>query len=85
MILIAAMFSIGCGKNTVHKDTLQTIEEAYIYALPLVIMDLTKIVSTNVIEFKDIAYGAPVNNFFHMQWIATAEDRAVVRPNVDTL
>jgi hypothetical protein len=52
--------------------------EAYIYLHPLLTMDVTRRTVTNVPE------GA-VNRFNHLQKFPKAEDRAVVRPNFDTL
>jgi len=63
------------------EEILQTAEDAYEYALPLVLMDLTMKNATNVTEIS----GAPVNQFFHVRSTASAADRMVVRPNVDTL
>jgi len=63
------------------EEILQTAEDAYEYALPLVLMDLTMKNATNVTENS----GAPVNQFFHIRNTTSADDRMVVRPNVDTL
>lgn len=52
--------------------------EAYIYLHPLLTMDVTRRSVTNVPE------GA-VNSFNHFRKFPEAEDRAVVRPNFDTL
>ena len=62
-------------------DVLQTVREAYTYAFPLVMMELTMKNTTNVTERK----GAPVNQFYSHRAIAAAHNRAVVRPNIDTL
>lgn len=59
------------------------LEEAYLYALPLIIMDATRKVSTNT----ETATGsrAPVNQFIHAAKLADAATRTVVTPNVDTI
>ena len=72
----------ACNK---HEERLKIAEEAYLYALPLVIMDLTQKVETNVFERDGIIVGAPINQFSHRRTTATAEDRNVIRLNVDTL
>lgn len=57
--------------------------EAYVYLYPLVTMDLTRRQLTNVAP--GTGFGAPMNAFAHMRAYPGADDRAVVRPNFDTL
>lgn len=58
--------------------------EAYIYLYPLITMEITRRVATNVPP--GIAPGAgPMNAFHHLRTYPTAEFRGVVRPNFDTL
>ena len=59
------------------------IEQAFIFSFPLVLMDITKEVSTNATE--PTKSKAHVNQFFHAKTLATSEFRQVVTPNVDTL
>ncbi|MEU0227255.1 DUF1254 domain-containing protein [Streptomyces sp. NPDC006284] len=54
--------------------------QAYIWGYPAVQMDRTRKLLTG-----DHAFGAPVNSFFHASRLLTADDRAVVKPNNDTL
>ena len=61
----------------------KTVEDAYVYAFPLVIMDATKISATNTEEA--FTKKAPVNQFIHSAALADAQFRTVVTPNVDTL
>jgi len=58
--------------------------EAYIYFYPLIIMDITRRVTTNVESGKMPGFG-PMNMLHHFRAFPTAEFRAVVRPNFDTL
>ena len=58
--------------------------EAVVYGLPLVVMDLTKRVSTNVPGPQPNAH-APLNQFGHMLEYPPASDHTIVRMNVDTL
>ena len=81
-ILFIVLVSSGCRKN---DELIRIAEEAYIYALPLVIMDLTKQVETNVFESDGSIIGAPINRFQHRRTTATADDRNIVRLNVDTI
>ena len=61
----------------------ETVEDAYVYAFPLVIMDATKISATNTEEVD--SEKAPVNQFIHSVALANAQFRTVVTPNVDTI
>jgi hypothetical protein len=58
-------------------------EEAYIYLYPLVLMDVTRKVMTNVVEPKGTS--APVGQFAHFRKFPELTFKAVVRPNFDTL
>lgn len=66
-----------------QQEALRTGVEAVVYGLPLVIMDLTKQASTNVIQ--PMRGAAPVNQFGNMEAFPTAAFKQVVRANVDTL
>lgn len=57
--------------------------EAYTYAFPMVLMEMTRRVATNVAE-PDHRH-APMNRFAHMRAYPDASFRDVVRPNADTL
>jgi len=58
--------------------------EAVVYGLPLVVMDVTKRVSTNVPGPQPNAH-APVNQFGNALQYPPASDHTVVRLNIDTL
>jgi hypothetical protein len=57
---------------------------AYLYAYPLIIMELTRRVSTNVADTKQFGRG-PMNQFSHVPAFPDATFTDVVRPNADTL
>lgn len=57
--------------------------DAYVYAYPLVLMELTRRVMTNYAEAGE--KGAPVNQFSHKRTVPDASFTNVVRPNADTL
>ncbi len=59
------------------------IEEAYSFALPLVLLDATAANSTNTLIPTDTQ--APVNQMIHASRLANAATRFVVTPNVDTI
>jgi hypothetical protein len=57
---------------------------AYIYAYPLIIMEMTRRVSTNVADTKQFGRG-PMNQFANVPAFPDATFTDVVRPNADTL
>ena len=61
----------------------ELLEQAYLYAFPLVLMDATRKVSTNTETPNGTR--APLNQFIHAEKLADAASRAVVTPNVDTI
>jgi len=70
-------------KDMKIKREKSLIERAFIFSFPLVLMDITKEVSTNTV--KPVKSKSPVNQFLHAKDLATSEFRQVVTPNVDTL
>jgi hypothetical protein len=58
--------------------------DAVAYGLPLVVAELTRRVSTNVVAPEPNAH-APMNQFGHMAEYPTAANHTIVRMNVDTL
>ncbi len=58
--------------------------EAYQYLYPLIMMDVTRRVTTNVEPDAKPGMG-PMNSFHHMRAFPPADFREVVRPNFDTL
>jgi hypothetical protein len=57
--------------------------DAYLYFYPLITMDITRKQITNIEPGK--GFGGPMNTFANISAYPTAADRAVVRPNFDTL
>ena len=57
--------------------------QAYIYAYPMLLMEITRRVATNVPA--PAGAGAPMNQFAHLRAFPNHEFRDVVRPNADTL
>lgn len=58
--------------------------EAYLYFYPLISMDVTRRLTTNLEPDQRPGYG-PMNMFHHMRAFPDANFREVVRPNFDTL
>lgn len=67
------------GEQQAHEIAV----EAYLYLYPLVTMDVTRRQITNVEPGK--GFGGPMNTMVNIRAYPAAEDRAVVRPNFDTL
>jgi hypothetical protein len=59
--------------------------DVYLYAYPLVIMDLTMRQATNVADASSVPRRAPLNQFAHFRAYPGAGDKEVVRFNFDTL
>ena len=75
----------GCSsiQKTVEYDKNALLEEAYVYTLPLMIMDATNTKITNTVTATQ--HQAPENQFVHARNLATADSKDVVTPNVDTV
>jgi hypothetical protein len=72
------------SSSVTEEEALQIAQDAYAYAYPLVIMELTRRATTNVEAPND--YGkAPVNQFGHKKTFPDSSFTEVVRPNADTL
>ena len=74
----------GASAGISNDSIVSLVQQAYIFGYPLVLMDATKKVSTNVpapIPNKAIA---PVNQFGHFGTFPDANFKDVVRPNCDT-
>ena len=67
-----------------QEEALEIAREAYIYAYPLVLMELTRRFSTNVADTRRFGK-APMNQFASVPAFPDDKFRAVVRPNADTL
>lgn len=83
LTLCIAMLATGCALAESAADVWTTVEEAYIYAFPLVLMDATMKASTNTVS--PTTKRAPVNQFIHGANTADAKFKTVVTPNVDTV
>src|SRR5262245_5488607 len=65
-------------------ETQAIVREAYDYLYPLVMMDVTRAQLLNS-DPRTSAFGGPANKFVNIRAFPAAADRAVVRPNFDTL
>src|SRR5262249_5228670 len=67
------------------QQAYEIAREAYVFAYPIVTMDVSMRQSTNVANANTIPMRAPVNQFAHARTYPRAENRDVVRYNFDTL
>lgn len=66
------------------QEALEIATEAYVYLYPLITMDVTRRVLTNMPAGVKEGVG-PMNEFHHFRAFPPADFREVVRPNFDTL
>lgn len=66
-------------------ETYALARDAYLYAYPIVSMDVTMRQATNVPDAQTINMRAPVNQFAHARAYPAAGEKDVVRFNFDTL
>ncbi len=79
LIILQLVASHAMASNGTREIGIQ----AYIYAYPMVMMEITRRVSTNVEAAKGVY--APMNQFAHLRAFPDHTFREVVRPNADTL
>lgn len=86
LTLLSSGLLFVCSAEKIQPDAdavWKMVSEAYIYALPLVLTNATKTLSTNTDGTMESR--APVNQFSHAEKLADASFRTVVTPNVDTV
>jgi hypothetical protein len=86
----ALMFILMSGapassQGGAEQQAYEIARDAYVYAYPIVTMDVSMRQSTNVPNANTTALRAPINQFAHARTYPRAEDRDVVRYNFDTL
>jgi len=73
------------AQNISDQEAFEIAKDAYVYAYPLVLTDVSARQTTNFAEPTGIATQAPLNQFSHAREFPPADFRAVVLPNADTL
>lgn len=74
---------VASADSETDENMWETVEAAYVYTFPLVLMDATETSATNTEE--SATEKAPVNQFIHSVALADAQFKTVVTPNVDTI
>jgi hypothetical protein len=72
-------------QNVSVEDAREIVREAYIYAYPLILQEMSIRQATNVPEPTGVPGQAPLNQFSHARGFPSADWKVVVRANVDTL
>jgi hypothetical protein len=85
LICALALTTPAAAQAISNEQAYEIARDAYVYAYPIVTMDVSMRQSTNVPDAKTIPLRAPVNQFAHARSYPHAEDRDVVRYNFDTL
>ena len=75
--------SSGASTSDTDSANSEIAADAYVFGYPLVLMDVTRALSTAVA--KPEAARAPINQFVHMRAFPDASFTDVVSPNADTL
>jgi hypothetical protein len=83
-LFASSTVSAGAQIALTQQEAQGIAVEAYLYFYPLVSVDLTRRVATNVEAGKVPGFG-PVNMFHSFAAFPTADFKTVVRPNFDTL
>ncbi len=81
VFVVSGLLIIANASRSQKKNTI--IENSYIYGYPLVLMDVTKQIMTNVAA--PTQSHAPINQFALAQQFPDATFTDIVRPNADTL
>ena len=70
--------------ETGSGQLVRIVEDAYLFGFPIVLMEVTRQITTNVPAGLKPGFG-PMNLFTHMQAFPPGDFKEVVRPNFDTL
>ncbi len=83
LMLLLFWMMTSFAKPLSEADANQIAQDVYIYAYPLMMMDMTKRVMTNVQTPGNMR--APLNQFVHTREFASSDAHDMTTPNMDTL
>lgn len=89
--VVGAVFAAWLGgtasaqPGAADDETYALARDAYLYAYPIVSMDVTMRQATNVKDAATVNMRAPINQFAHVRSYPRADEKDVVRFNFDTL
>jgi hypothetical protein len=81
----APMYTAKAQQSVTEEEAYAIGVDAYLYFYPLVTMDITRKQLTNVEPGKGKGFAGPMNSFGNIPEYPSADMKAVVRPNFDTL
>jgi hypothetical protein len=83
LVLVTPAVGVLAGEKLAPEDAKAIVVEAYIYGYPLVTMEMTRRVMTNVAE--PTGKLAPMGQFAKLRTYPSPADKEVTAPNADTL
>jgi hypothetical protein len=83
--LMLAPIGSASSQNVSEQETYEIAKESYVYAYPLLLMDVFTRQGANYAAPTGIVTQGPYNQFSHARAFPPADFKAVVRANVDTL
>jgi len=83
LVAVCMMMVLNGGVYAADNRKEEIAVDAYIYAYPMVLMEVTRRIATNV--SAPTGSFAPMNRFAHLKAFPDPSFREVVRPNADTL
>jgi hypothetical protein len=92
VVMLGALGLVSCtsapeknNSEALTKDSVVSlVKSAFIFSMPLALMDMTRKKVTNTVKLKDGVLMAPVNQLAIATQFPNAKFRDVVRPNADT-
>jgi hypothetical protein len=83
--LLGCNVKVNSSANEVSSDEfLEILSESYAFGYPLLLMDLTKNVSTSIESPHETKPFAPINQLGHFRKFPDYKSKTIVKPNVDT-
>jgi hypothetical protein len=81
----SASAQLARAADPTEQEAYEIVKDAYVYAYPLLLSDITLRQQTNYAEPTGKLAQAPLNQFSHAPEFTPVDWKVVVRPNVDTL